>query len=68
MRRAEACTLLADVLQELAQARGERNAWRCVAMAAIHYGHDLHGEIERVRAAYHRLLDESRSQRHREAA
>jgi hypothetical protein len=63
----EACDLVVDVTRELSAVRAERDAWRFVARAAINHGHDIHIELDRLRARYHQLLDERR-QRRQEAA
>ena len=63
MTAAEACVLLTETVRNLFWARVERDAFRMVAVAAIHHAHDLHVEVEDLRARYHRALDDARSLR-----
>ena len=68
MTVAEACELLVAATREISAVRGERDAYRLVCQAAIHYAHDVHTELERLRASHQRLLEEFRSSRRKRAA
>ena len=68
MTTIEACTLLVDAIQQQSLLGRERDACRRVAVAAIHFAHEQHVELERLRGAYRRLLDERSSGTQWEAA
>jgi hypothetical protein len=58
MTATEACALVVDLTRLLAAASGERDAWRLVAIGAIHRLHDQHVELARLRERHERLIDE----------
>ena len=63
MTAAEAAALIVELTCELSERTRERDAFRMVAVAAIHHAHDLHVEVEDLRARYYRALDDARSLR-----
>lgn len=50
MTAAEACTLLVDTIRDLSATRGERDAWRMLALAAVRHSSELTRELEMVDA------------------
>jgi hypothetical protein len=66
----EACDVLIAQIAEVAAARAERDSWRRVARAALAHSHELHLELERMRASHQRLIEEFRALRrgHRQRA
>lgn len=60
MTAAEACTLLADTMCALSNARADAHAYRLVAAAGIHHAHALQLENQRLRRQLAHLRDEVR--------
>jgi len=60
---AEACHLLVETTRRLSQARRETAAYRVLAQQALHFAHEQHVEIERLKARHERLVDEYREYR-----
>ena len=63
MTASEACALTLDLARQLAEARSESASYRLLAKQAIHYAAEVVRDRVRVRARYHRLLDEHRAAR-----
>ena len=60
MTALELADLALDATRELSEARRERDAWRLVAVQAIHLAHTEQAERGRVENRYHRFLREQR--------
>ncbi len=50
MTAGETCMLLVNSIRELSATRGERDAWRMLALAAIRHSSELTRELEMVDA------------------
>ena len=63
MTISEACALVVDLVRDLAEARGECEAYRLVALQAVHRLHDLDCELARLRESHKRVIEEYRAYR-----
>jgi hypothetical protein len=64
---AEAAALVVDLLHDLSAARAETARLRELLSAALDVAHAQHVELTRLRARYHQLLNERRTDRNTRA-
>lgn len=50
----------AELAIRVAMAEAERDSYRAVMVAAIHYAHALDSQLEKLKARHHLALDEAR--------